>query len=49
MKTKTEPLVLCELCHSFACEPGMKFTMDLHRQQCDGKVKELVVRKEEER
>lgn len=34
-----EPLLLCEICESFAVEPGLKFLMDQHRAGCDGKAK----------
>jgi hypothetical protein len=48
MKTQ-EPMILCELCHSFAVEAGLKEVMDAHRATCDGKVKELLIRKTEQK
>lgn len=41
-----EPLILCEKCHSFAVNSVV--VMEAHRKQCDGKPKELLIRKMEE-
>ena len=49
MREKTEPLILCEFCHSFAVSVGLKPIMDKHRQECDGKPGDLLIRKSEER
>lgn len=45
--SKSEPLILCEMCHSYACEAGMVETMRTHRATCKGKPEKLRIVKKQ--